>query len=74
MRFYLVDKIGDGTKDNPFRPNLFNIDFVSLEVNGKFLTGVNAFVEAEEVNNLHNFCIANELNYVDVLNWFVGDN
>lgn len=73
MRFYLVDKIGDGTKDNPFRPNLSNMDFVSLKLENTFLVGVNGHIEGLEDVNLLNVCTTNNLKYSDVLAWFVGE-
>jgi hypothetical protein len=73
MFYYLVDKIGDGSKSNPFRPN-YEGSFVGLIINDKFLIGINEDVpELNKIDDLETFCNDNQLNYANVLTWFVGD-
>jgi hypothetical protein len=69
-----MDKIGDGTRLNPFRPNISNaVSFVCNEVNGRFLVGTNEVLIETLVVDLQSFCNDNGMTYSDVLKWFVGD-
>ena len=74
MYFYLVEKIGDGTDANPFRPN-YTGDYVGCGVVGnKFLVGTNVEIDAPLILDLQTFCTENNLIYQDVMKWFVGDS
>lgn len=75
MYFYLVEKIGDGTEENWFRPNVPNgVSYVCTDVGNRFLVGTNDVLLETLVANLQSFCEDNGLNYSDVSKWFVGDS
>lgn len=74
MNFYLVDKIGDGSKKNPFRPDVVvGSSYVCTEINNQFLVGTMDILDETKVIDLQLFCESNNLVYEDVLKWFVGD-
>lgn len=74
MYYYLVNKTGDGTRLNPFRPVLLSdIPFVCTEVNEQFLVGTNELLTEPQILDLPSFCETNSVVYNDVLSWFVGD-
>jgi len=78
MYYYLVEKIGDGTRENPFRPN----------VKGAYVWGAynvcpncNTYIVAlsnedntlQKITDLTNACEARGLNPADVEAWFIGE-
>jgi hypothetical protein len=75
MNYYVVDKIGDGSKQDPFRPNITSdVSYVCTEINdNKFLVGTNEILLETTVTDLQSYCNVNGIVYEDVLKWFVGD-
>ncbi|PEL12653.1 hypothetical protein CN601_06815 [Bacillus sp. AFS017336] len=75
MNYYLVNKTGDGTKQNPFRPELEgDISFVCSPLNNnQYLVGTVDPVPLVEIVDLESFCTLNGIPFSDVLKWFVGD-
>lgn len=73
MFYYLVDKIGNGSRVDPLRPN-YEGSFVGAIINDKFLIGINDDEPTlNKIDDLQKFCNDNQFNYSDVLKWFVGD-
>lgn len=74
MRFYEIEKIGDGTRENPFCPNIpEDVFYVSTEMNLNFLVGTNTVLDHHEIPDIELFCETNGISYEDISNWFVGD-
>jgi len=76
MFYYLVDKIGDGTKLN----TAFRANYVGPYVwsdkgyNGKYVIALPIeTAELTPINDLENECNLRGLLIDDVLTWFVGD-
>lgn len=78
MYFYLVERIGDGTRENPFRPDIvgsfvWSPDNVCKTCN-TYIIATNEQIEyLQEVTDLERACEVRGLNEEDVNNWFVGD-
>lgn len=78
LHFYLVKKIGDGTRENPFRPD-FNGSYVWGPDNicphcETYIIGLAKESETlTPITDLESACIARDLAIGDVANWFVGD-
>jgi hypothetical protein len=81
MFYYLVDKIGDGTRLNPFRPDLPNdTSFVGVPSDYSEVYLIATNVELSEVEQkilpmqMEEIAkITGWLKYKDILSWFVGD-
>jgi hypothetical protein len=75
MYYYLVEKTGDGTTDNSFRPKVpVNVSYVCLDIGDQFLVGTNTVLSEMSVTDLKLFCEERTLIYEDILKWFiVGD-
>jgi hypothetical protein len=78
MNYYIVERIGDGTEENPFRPN-FNGSYVWGA--GNVCSSCNTYIIAipvktdllQEITDLDTACNVRELSKEDVLKWFVGE-
>lgn len=75
MHYYLVNRIGTGTKADPYRPDIPVDTFVSIPVkDNQFIVGVNEILPGEaSAPNVQTYCAENGISYVDILKWFVGD-
>lgn len=82
MYYYTVNRIGDGTEDNPFRPDLpAGTSFVGQEQDGEYLVAIIKELpeQAGRKKQLPRQALeatAKEkgLKYDDVVTWFVGDS
>lgn len=77
MYYYYVNQIGDGSRENPFRPNIpEGTNFVGMvTVDDMFLVATNDGIpNYNELADIQSFCQSHHVNYSDVLKWFVGDN
>jgi hypothetical protein len=78
MYYYLVEKIGDGTDGNRFRPN-YQGDYVWGAENicpscGTYLIALPIETTLlQPITDLDTACNVRNLNINDVLKWFVGD-
>lgn len=81
MYYYTVNKIGDGTEENPFRPE-YDGAYVWSESQcptcGRCLIALPKPVLLDlrliAVTDLEDACISRNLNSKEVVSWFVGDN
>lgn len=78
MHFYLVEKIGDGTRLNPFRANYEGSYIWGSENNcpncGLYIIALPVETDLlQPVTDLETACISRGLLISDVEKWFVGD-
>jgi hypothetical protein len=79
MYFYLVNKIGDGNKKNPYRPNyegsfVWSPNHICLHCS-TYIIGLSEETELlQPVENLETACNSRSLPINEVITWFVGDN
>lgn len=79
MQYYTVDKIGDGTEENPFRPN-YEGSYVWSENQcptcGRCLIALPKPILLDlrliSVTNLEEACLSRDLQSEEVATWFVG--
>jgi hypothetical protein len=79
MYYYIVEKIGEGTEDNPFRPNfkgtfVWNPDHVCPYCNTYIIGLAEPTDLLNPVTDLETACFARSLPVTDVVSWFVGDS
>ncbi|MDR7237108.1 hypothetical protein [Neobacillus drentensis] len=78
MYYYLVNKIGDGTKSNPIRPYfdgafVWNPDAICPHCS-TYIIGLPKPTDVlVPVTDLETACFARGLPIADVVTWFVGD-
>lgn len=78
MYYYVLPKIGTGTNDDPYRPDVpVGISFVGNEIrDGVFLVGTPVKLTGKSVitqAQIENYCYNNRIKTSDVLNkWFAG--
>lgn len=79
MFYYLVEKIGDGTYENPFRPNyegafVWNPSAICPHCS-LYVIGLAETTDVlAPVTDLEAACYARNLAISDVVTWFVGDS
>lgn len=78
MFYYLVKKIGDGTRKSPFRPDfdgayVWNPDHVCPTCNTYIICTSEKVEYLQEITDLEQACNARNLLMEDVSKWFVGD-
>jgi hypothetical protein len=77
MYYYIVEKIGDGSKNNPFRPNyegsfVWNPDAVCPHCNTYIIGLMEETVLLQPITDLDTACGVRSLSISDVEKWFVG--
>lgn len=80
MYYYLVKAIGDGTKDNPIRPNLpEGTSFVGVTAKGYYLVELNVDLpdtadikKQVTLQQIENAAVSRGYTLADVMSWFVG--
>lgn len=77
MHYYLVEKIGDGMEENPFRPNydgsfVWNPDATCPHCKLLIIGLVEETDILKSVTDLESACFARNLPINDVISWFVG--
>jgi hypothetical protein len=77
MFYYLVEKVGDGTEENTFRPSydgafVWNPDHVCLHCNFLIIGLSEQTDTLQPVTDLESACFARNLSVSDVVTWFVG--
>jgi len=78
MYFYLVEKIGDGTRESPFRPDfegsfVWSPDHICPHCDTYIIGLADKTVLLSPVTDLETACSARSLLIDDVAKWFVGD-
>ena len=79
MFFYIVERIGDGTRANPYRPNIpEGMSFVwsdnQCSTCETFLLASDVLIEGlTQVTDLNEASISRNLDLLDVEKWFAGD-
>lgn len=79
MQYYIVERIGDGTRGNPYRPNTpSGVDFVwsdnQCSTCETYLLASNVPISGiTQITDLESACISRDLILGDVEKWFVGD-
>lgn len=79
MYYYIVERVGDGTRENPYRPNIPDgVDFVWSDTQCStcqtYLLASNENIDGlERISNLESACLSRNLVLSDVEKWFVGD-
>lgn len=81
MYYYTVNKIGDGSEQNPFKPDLPEGEsFVGHEKDGEYIIAVTRELPVKAGRNiqlprqaLENAAKAKRLKYDNVTKWFVGE-
>lgn len=69
MVYYNVIKIGTGTNDDPYRPDVPNISWVGCDCGDMFLVGTDAAIMGLVPltdSELQNYCTLNDISYSDV--------
>ena len=80
MFYYVVKTIGDGTRLNPFRPNLPDgTSFVGIEYKGFYLVGINEDLPDSStvkkqvtLSQIEQAAVSRGYTLADVQSWFVG--
>jgi hypothetical protein len=80
MFYYLVKTIGDGSDENPIRPDLpIGISFVGITYKGFYLVGLNvdlpdtATIKKQvTMQQIENAALSRGYTLADVMSWFVG--
>lgn len=81
MFYYVVKTIGDGTRLNPFRPNLpGGVSFTGIEYKGFYLVGLNVDIpdsvdikKQVTLQQIETAATSRGYTLKDVQTWFVGD-
>jgi hypothetical protein len=80
MYYYVVKAIGDGTRDNPIRPNLPDgTSFVGITAKGFYLVGLNEDLpdtidrkKQVTMQQIESAATSRGATLNDVIPWFVG--
>jgi len=79
MFYYLSEKIGDGTEENPYRPN-YNDAFVwdsehVCPICGTYIIALPIETNAlQPITDLEKACNTRNLDIKNVTTWYVGDS
>jgi len=77
MYYYLVEKMGDGTRENPFRPN-YEGDYVWSDSGcpncSTYIIALPTETELlQPIVDLKTACYVRNISFNDVTAWFAGD-
>lgn len=80
MFYYIVKAIGDGSRDNPIRPNLpQGTSFVGIAYKGYYLVGINVDLpdsadikKQVTLQQIESAAVSRGYTLNDVQSWFVG--
>ncbi|MBS4195314.1 hypothetical protein [Lederbergia citri] len=79
MFYYLINKVGDGTRNNPYRPDfdgayVWNPDHICNTCGTYIIATSEQKEHLQEVTDIEQACEVRGLKQEEVINWFVGDS